>query len=71
MVSRATPTMISRLVLLKVKDLISVNPVIKNGAIATPPKNSAPAHVILTITLFKYSCVGTPVLKPGIKPLCF
>ena len=26
---------------------------------------------ILTITLFKYSCVGTPGLMPGIKPLCF
>ena len=52
MVSKATPTIINRLVLLKVKDLIPVNPVIKNGAIAIPPKNNAPAQVILTITLF-------------------
>ena len=57
--------------LLKVKDLMPVNPVIKKGAIATAPKNKAPAQVILTMTLFKYSCVGNPGLIPGINPLYF
>ena len=67
-VSSATPTMINRLKLLSWRARTSVAAVTNHGLMATPPRKRAPPTVILTITRFRYSCVGLPGRMPGMKP---